>query len=72
MNRTPTNIKENMICEKADYAIQILGLEDHPIENVKILNSQFKNMKKENVTESVNGLVLENIEINGELINSGN
>lgn len=61
-----------MICEKADYAIQIMGLEEHPIENVKIINCQFNNMKKENVTESVNGLVLENVKINGKLIESTN
>jgi len=59
---------ENMTCDKADYAIQIMGLEDHPIENVKIINCSFDNIKKENVTESVKGLLLENVEINGEEI----
>ena len=62
---------ENMICDKADYAIQILGLEEHPIENIKIINCSFKNIKNENVTESVNKLVLENVVINGKEINSG-
>ena len=57
---------ENMTCEKADYAIQIMGLEEHPIENVKIINCTFNNIKKENVLESVNGLVLENVMINGK------
>lgn len=57
---------ENLTCEKADYAVQILGLEEHPIENVKIINCRFNNIKKENVAESVNGLVLEDVTINGE------
>lgn len=56
---------ENMICEKADYAIQIMGLEEHPIENVKIINCTFNNIKNENVIESVNGFVIENVLING-------
>ena len=55
---------ENMTCEKADFAIQILGLEEHPIENVKIINCQFNNIKEENVLESVNGLVIENVTVN--------
>jgi polygalacturonase len=57
---------ENLTCEKADYAVQILGLEEHPIENVKIINCRFNNIKKENVTKSVNGLVLEDVMINGK------
>lgn len=61
---------ENMICEKADYAVQILGLEEHPIENVKIINCQFNNIKKENVIDAVDGLIIENVEINGKEINS--
>lgn len=55
---------ENMTCDKADFAIQILGLEEHPIENVKIINCRFNNIKEENVLESVNGLVIENVTIN--------
>jgi hypothetical protein len=53
-----------MTCDKADYAIQIMDLEEHPIENVKVINCRFNNIKKENVTEAVKGLVLENIIIN--------
>jgi polygalacturonase len=58
---------ENMTCEKADFAIQIMGLEELPIENVKIINCRFNNIKEENVLQSVKGLVLKNITINGKL-----
>jgi len=58
---------ENLTCQKADYAIQILGLEEHPVENVKIINCEFNNIKEENVLDFVNGLVIENISINGKL-----
>ncbi|MCY1721958.1 glycoside hydrolase family 28 protein [Prolixibacteraceae bacterium Z1-6] len=57
---------ENLTCEKAEYAVQIMGLEELPIENVKIINCSFNNIEKENVLESVEGLVLENVTINGE------
>lgn len=68
----PTEIKyttyrnifiENLSCEKAKYAIQIMGLEELPIENVKIINCTFNNIEKENVLESVEKLVLENVKI---------
>lgn len=58
---------ENMTCEKADYAIQLLGLKEHPIENVKIINSSFNNIKKESILESVNNLLLEKVSINGKI-----
>ncbi len=61
---------ENLVCNRADYAIQILGLEEHPIENVKIINCEFNNIDNENVLDFVNGLVLENVSINGEVIRS--
>jgi polygalacturonase len=63
---------ENMTCEKADYAIQIMGLEEHPIENVKIINCTFNNIKKNNVANFVNGLVFENTSINGEINSTTN
>lgn len=63
---------ERMNCEKADYAIQIMGLEEHPIENVKIINCQFNNIEKESIAESVKRLLLENVDINGIEVESIN
>jgi polygalacturonase len=57
---------ERMTCDKADYAIQLKGVEALPIENIKIIDCQFNNIKKENVFEFVNDLVLENVTVNGE------
>lgn len=59
---------ENVTCEKADYALQFMGLKELPIENVKIINCSFNNIKKENVLESVKGLLLENVKINDKLV----
>lgn len=59
---------ENMTCKKTEYAIEILGVESLPIENVKIINCSFDQVDKENVVEWVNGLVLENVRINGKVV----
>ena len=61
---------ERMSCKKADYAIQIMGLEALPIENVKIIDSHFKQIKYENVLESVKNLVLEGVTMNGQPLSS--
>jgi polygalacturonase len=61
---------ERMTCNKADYAIQILGLEAHPIENIKIIDCQFENITHQNVLEYVNGLVLEDVTINGNPVSA--
>ena len=57
-----------MSCEKADYANQIIGLEEHPVEKVQILNCTFNQIKEENVLQNVNGLLLHNVSINQEVI----
>ena len=43
-----------------------MGIEEHPIENVKLIDCQFANIRKENVFEFVKGLVLEDVTVNGE------
>lgn len=59
---------ENMTCDAAKYAIRITGLEEHPVENIKVINSSFKKVRAENEAVWVNNLVLENVEINGKLV----
>lgn len=61
---------ENMTCGKGEYAIQIMGLEKLPVENVKIINCRFNNIEKENVIESVENLLLENVVINNRDVSS--
>ncbi len=54
---------ENLTCDKAPYAIQILGTKEEPIQNVKIINSTFNHVENDNLIEGVDGLVMENIKI---------
>ncbi len=61
---------ENMTCNKARYAIQLLGNENLPIENIQVINCTFENVKDNMVVESVNGLQLVNVSINGEKISN--
>lgn len=61
---------ERMTCNRAEYAIQIMGLEALPVENVKIIDCQFNNIKHANVLEHVNGLVVEGVWLNGAYISS--
>ncbi len=56
---------ENMTCNKARYAIELLGNENLPIENIQVINCSFENVEREMVVESVNGLKLENVTVNG-------
>lgn len=63
---------ENVVCDKAEYAIQIVGLKEHPVEKVKITDCRFNNIKKENSTEAVSDLVMKNVIINKEQINAEN
>lgn len=61
---------ENMTCGKSLYAIEIYGVEQLPVENVKVINSTFHQIERENKLEWVKGLVLENVIINGRVIDS--
>lgn len=57
---------QNMTCEKAEYAVRIEGEPEHPVRRIRIENSTFENVEKENVAEGVEALSLENVQINGE------
>lgn len=57
---------QNMACEKSQYAVQINGEPEHPVQHVRIENSSFENVENENVTEGVEDLSLVNVTINGE------
>ena len=56
---------ERLSCTKSEYALQIIGMEELPVENVQIINCRFENVEKENVLEFVRELEFKNVEING-------
>lgn len=58
----------NITCNKAKYALSLTGLNDNPIENVKVTYSQFNNIEQENIIKNVKNLNLVNVLINGRSI----
>lgn len=56
---------EKLSCVQAEYAVQIIGMEEQPVENVQIIDCRFENVEKENVLEFVREIQFKNVEING-------
>jgi polygalacturonase len=50
---------------KSDYALYMRGFPDAPIRDVRLTDCAFSGVEKANVLENVEGLVLENVEVNG-------
>jgi len=62
---------ENVTSERSEYALWIKAYERSPVENIKIENCEFNNVKKENIIENVKGLKLNLVKINNKEISSG-
>jgi polygalacturonase len=56
---------EGLSCARAEYAVQIIGMEEQPVENVQIINCRFENVEKESVLQFVKEIIFENVMING-------
>jgi len=56
---------EKLSCARSEYAVQIIGMEEQPVQNVQIIDCKFENVEKQNVLEFVQGLVFENVQMNG-------
>jgi polygalacturonase len=59
---------EELSCTKSKYAVQIIGVEKLPVENVQIIDCRFENVENENVLEFVRELQFKNVVINGVLV----
>jgi unsaturated rhamnogalacturonyl hydrolase len=60
----------NLTCEKSQYALYMKGYERSPIRNISLIDCRFDNIAKPNILEHVQGLVLNNVTINGEAFNT--
>ena len=56
---------EGLTCAQSEYAVQIIGAEEQPVENVQIINCTFEKVEIENVLQFVRGIIFENVMING-------
>ena len=59
---------QNVTCGESEYALYLIGYEDDPIRDVKLVNCRFENVEKESVVEHVEDLVLEDVFINGQRV----
>jgi polygalacturonase len=60
----------NITCRKSRYALYLRGYENDPIQNVRIVNCTVEKAEKPDVIEHVQGLVFENVKINGNNLKS--
>ena len=60
----------NVVSKKSRFALNLRGLPNAPIENVRIEDCTFDNVEKGNIVEHVKGLTLKNVRVNGERASS--
>lgn len=59
---------KNMKSQKSEYALDLQGFENAPIENVSLTDCQFNGVQKGSIVKNVNGLTLKNVRINGKQV----
>lgn len=58
----------NVTSDKSEHALYLIGYEDAPIRDIRIVNSRFDNVEKDSVLEHVENLVYENVYVNDERV----
>jgi polygalacturonase len=61
---------ENVTSKKSRYALSINAYERSPVTDIRLKDCTFDNVEKSNVLVGVENLVLENVKINGEVVNN--
>ncbi len=61
---------ENVTSKKSEYGLFIRGYDRSPITEVHLKDCTFDNVAKSNILVGVENLILENVKINGEIINN--
>jgi len=59
---------ENVKSNKSEYGLQLIGIDNPPIEEIYISNCEFNNVEKGNILQNVKSITLNNVKINGEVI----
>jgi len=60
---------ENVTSKKSRYALSIRAYDRSPATDIHLKNCTFDNVDRANVLEGVKNLTLENVKINGEVLN---
>jgi polygalacturonase len=61
---------EKLHSGKSKHAMDVQGLPGAPVLNLRLVDSTFDNVAEGNIVKNVNGATLDNVKINGRLINS--
>jgi polygalacturonase len=61
-------VVENLTSGKSKYGVDIQGLDKAPVYDVQIRNSAFNNVSDGNVVKNVQGLKLDNVRIDGKVV----
>lgn len=61
-------VVENLTCQKAQRAVDLQGLNNAPVEEIIMKNCTFEKTEKENIVKNVNQIKLENVRINGKVV----
>ena len=59
---------ENVKSGKSEYTVDIQGLDNAPIYNISIKNTTFDNVEKGSIVKNVRDIKLENVKINGKIV----
>jgi polygalacturonase len=57
---------ERLSCKQAEYAVQIIGMEEQPVEDVQIIDCRFEHVEKDIVLQFVEGIEFKNVLVNGK------
>jgi polygalacturonase len=62
-------VVENLTSGKSRHGVDIQGLANAPVYDIRIENSTFDNVAEGNVIKNVKGVKLENVKFNGKVVN---
>jgi polygalacturonase len=57
----------NVACKKSRYALYLRGYPQTPLRGIRLAQCSFENVSQSDVIENVEGLVLDNVTVNGQL-----
>ncbi|MDQ3797822.1 MAG: glycoside hydrolase family 28 protein [Acidobacteriota bacterium] len=63
-------VVENLTCGKGNRAVDLQGLDNAPIYDIVMKNCTFETIEKPSVVKNVRGVRLENVKINGKIVDS--
>ncbi len=63
-------VVENLTCGKGNRAVDLQGLDNAPIYDITMKNCTFSAIEKESIIKNVQGVKLDNVKINGKIVDS--